>query len=173
MGILHVGPTKSLTFSPRDRAGCHDYIEIIKYQGWDWNCQKKFRPKVRKKTLRGNIPVPVIYAPFLAKHKHQQNMVGLRLKTSGEHQRKKNTPWGCKRPLRGCPNGMVYNGVRLLGFWESFIPKKLGDLRYLEDHPRTCNVVNNHGDRFRPLSKVVPLPSGLCMAYKWGLLTTY
>ena len=30
-------------------------------------------------------------------------------------------------------------------------------------------VVNNHGDRFRPL----PLPNGLFMAYKWGLLTTY
>ena len=33
----------------------------------------------------------------------------------------------------------------------------------LEDHPRTDGyVVNNHGDRFRPLSRVVgPLPNGL------------
>ena len=33
---------------------------------------------------------------------------------------------------------------------------------YLEDHPRTDGyVVNNHGDRFRPLSRVVgPLPNG-------------
>ena len=31
-----------------------------------------------------------------------------------------------------------------------------------------------HGDRFRPLNGVVgPLPNGLFMAYKWGLLTTY
>ncbi len=26
---------------------------------------------------------------------------------------------------------------------------------------------------FRPLSRVIPLTNGLCMAYKWGLLTTY
>ena len=30
-------------------------------------------------------------------------------------------------------------------------------------------VVNNHGDRSCPLSRVVgPLPNGLFMAYKWG-----
>ena len=35
-------------------------------------------------------------------------------------------------------------------------------------------VVNNHGDRFRPLSGVVgPLPNGLFMVYKWWLLATY
>ena len=35
-------------------------------------------------------------------------------------------------------------------------------------------MVNNHGDRFRPLNGVVgPLINGLFMAYKWRLLTTY
>ena len=44
---------------------------------------------------------------------------------------------------------------------------------YLEDHPRTW-MVNNHGDRKSPKDRVVgPLPNGLFMAYKWGLLTTY
>ena len=34
-------------------------------------------------------------------------------------------------------------------------------------------MVNNHGDRVRPLSGVVgPLPNGLFLGYKW-LLTTY
>ena len=34
------------------------------------------------------------------------------------------------------------------------------------------SVVNNHGDRKSPKDRVVgPLPNGLFMAYKWGLLT--
>ena len=35
-------------------------------------------------------------------------------------------------------------------------------------------VVNYHGDRKFPKDRVVgPLPNGIFMAYKWGLLTTY
>ena len=34
-------------------------------------------------------------------------------------------------------------------------------------------VVNNHGGRKSPFSRVIPIPNGLFMAYRWGLLTTY
>ena len=46
---------------------------------------------------------------------------------------------------------------------------------YLEDHPRTWwYEVNNNGDCKSPQDRVVwPLPNGLFMACKWGLLTTY
>ena len=41
---------------------------------------------------------------------------------------------------------------------------------YLEDHPRTCDVVHDHGDRKSPKDPVVgPLANGLNnIAYKWG-----
>ena len=46
---------------------------------------------------------------------------------------------------------------------------------YLEDGlPGLGKVVNNHGDHKSPRPGVVgPLPNGLFMAYKWGLLNTY
>ena len=34
-------------------------------------------------------------------------------------------------------------------------------------------MVNNHGDRKSPKDRVIPLPNGRFIAYKWGLLTTY
>ena len=34
-------------------------------------------------------------------------------------------------------------------------------------------MVNNHGDRKSPKDRVIPLPNGRFMAYKWGLLSTY
>ena len=51
-----------------------------------------------------------------------------------------------------------------------------GNLRYLEDHPRTCKWLISmvHGDCKSPKDRVVPLPNGLFMACKWGvILTTY
>ena len=42
----------------------------------------------------------------------------------------------------------------------------------MEDHPRTCKwlitmvIVG-------PLSRVIPLPNGRFMAYKWGVITSY
>ena len=43
---------------------------------------------------------------------------------------------------------------------------------YLEDHPMTCKWLIPMISR-SPKDRVNPLPNGLFMAYKWGLLTTY
>ena len=42
---------------------------------------------------------------------------------------------------------------------------------YLEDHPKTCKWLITMISK--SLSRIVPLPNGLFMAYKSGLLTTY
>ena len=50
-----------------------------------------------------------------------------------------------------------------------------GTCPYLEDRaPLRIRGFHNHGEVVSPLSRGVgPLPNGLFMASKWGLLTTY
>ena len=69
------------------------------------------------------------------------------------------------RRQRPGPNGQKNFRLRVSN------PNGICVTEYLEDHPRTDGyVVNNHGDRFRPLSVGLwdPLQMALQMAYKWG-----
>ena len=80
--------------------------------------------------------------------------------------------------------GTDISEARLLRYWSEAVPwvwpenvcdmggntKNRGTWRII---PWLGYVVNNQGDRFRPLTGDIPLPNGRFMAYKWGLLTTY